>query len=175
MLSFRCAIPRTMPSAYSPDCVTLLPRNRTPTDKLRGLPRSFLLIAAAVLAVTAGIALLRPSSLRRALVVSSVITEKKSMATASKWIPDGSTRESVWKYPRPPALEKTDKHLRVVWNNDGKDVVLADTRNAYRVLESELTCLQKHALMLTSSLCLKRAIRPLTTSRLATAICHICR
>lgn len=96
------------------------------------------------------------------------------MATASKWIADGSTKESVWKYPRPPALEKTDKHLRVVWNNDGKEIVLADTRNAYRVLESELTRLQMYTLMLTHSLSISepsadllypsRRLRSVTTS-----------
>lgn len=41
-------------------------------------------------------------------------------------------QESVWDYPRPPRLEDTEKHLRVVFNG----VVIADTRHAKRVLET---------------------------------------
>lgn len=41
-------------------------------------------------------------------------------------------QESVWDYPRPPRLEKTDKHLIVEF--DGK--VIAETTRAYRVLET---------------------------------------
>ena len=40
--------------------------------------------------------------------------------------------ESVWDYPRPPALELTDLHLLVYF--DG--IKLAETRRAYRVLET---------------------------------------
>jgi len=40
--------------------------------------------------------------------------------------------ESVWDYPRPPRLESTDRHLRV----EVAGVVLADTRSAFRVLET---------------------------------------
>ncbi|KAJ3126147.1 hypothetical protein HK098_007858 [Nowakowskiella sp. JEL0407] len=40
--------------------------------------------------------------------------------------------ERVWDYPRPPALEKTSRHLRVIFNG----VVLADTTNGYRILET---------------------------------------
>lgn len=42
------------------------------------------------------------------------------------------TQESVWDYPRPPRLERTDK--RIIVNIEG--VVLADTTEAYRVLET---------------------------------------
>ena len=41
-------------------------------------------------------------------------------------------QESVWDYPRPPRLERTTKHLRIVM--DG--VELASTNRAYRVLET---------------------------------------
>lgn len=41
-------------------------------------------------------------------------------------------QESVWDYPRPPRLEPTSKHIRVVFNG----VVIADTHSAYRVLET---------------------------------------
>lgn len=41
-------------------------------------------------------------------------------------------QESVWDYPRPPRLEKTDKHLRVVLNGQ----TIAETRRAYRILET---------------------------------------
>ena len=42
------------------------------------------------------------------------------------------SQESVWDYPRPPRVEKTDKRIRVVFNG----VTIADTKNAYRVLET---------------------------------------
>ncbi len=41
-------------------------------------------------------------------------------------------QESVWDYPRPPRLEDSVKHVRVVFNA----VVIADTRLAKRVLET---------------------------------------
>ncbi|MDJ0663473.1 MAG: DUF427 domain-containing protein [Acidimicrobiia bacterium] len=41
-------------------------------------------------------------------------------------------RESVWDYPRPPAVEGTAKRIRVVLN----DVAIVDTTDAYRVLET---------------------------------------
>jgi uncharacterized protein (DUF427 family) len=41
-------------------------------------------------------------------------------------------QESVWDYPRPPALELTAKPVRVIFN----DVVLAETQRAQRVLET---------------------------------------
>ncbi|MGQ0602662.1 MAG: DUF427 domain-containing protein [Anaerolineales bacterium] len=40
--------------------------------------------------------------------------------------------ESVWDYPRPPRVELTAHHIRVVFNG----VMIADTRRAYRVLET---------------------------------------
>ncbi len=40
--------------------------------------------------------------------------------------------ESVWDYPRPPRLEPCSKHVEVLFNG----VKLADTRHAYRVLET---------------------------------------
>ncbi len=44
----------------------------------------------------------------------------------------GSAKECVWDYPRPPRLEKTPKHIRIEFAG----VVLADTRAAFRVLET---------------------------------------
>lgn len=41
-------------------------------------------------------------------------------------------QESVWDYPRPPRLEATKKHIIVRFN----EVVIADTKRAYRVLET---------------------------------------
>ena len=46
--------------------------------------------------------------------------------------PRGSAKESVWDYPRPPRLEPTDRHVRVEFAG----VVIADSRAAYRVLET---------------------------------------
>lgn len=43
-----------------------------------------------------------------------------------------SKRESVWDYPRPPALESVDARIRVVHN----DVTIADSTRAKRVLET---------------------------------------
>lgn len=41
-------------------------------------------------------------------------------------------QESVWDYPRPPRLELSPRHITVVFNG----VTIADTRRAYRVLET---------------------------------------
>ena len=41
-------------------------------------------------------------------------------------------QESVWDYPRPPRVEPTSKHVKVIFNG----VVIADTRRALRVLET---------------------------------------
>jgi uncharacterized protein (DUF427 family) len=41
-------------------------------------------------------------------------------------------QESVWDYPRPPRVEDSEKHIRVVFAG----VVIADTRRAKRVLET---------------------------------------
>jgi len=40
--------------------------------------------------------------------------------------------ESVWDYPRPPRLEPTQRHIRVLFEGH----VIADTRRALRVLET---------------------------------------
>jgi len=45
---------------------------------------------------------------------------------------DTSVTECVWDYPRPPRLEPTARHLRIEFAG----VTLADTRSAYRVLET---------------------------------------
>jgi len=47
-------------------------------------------------------------------------------------IEPGPGQESVWNYPRPPRLEETKKHIRVVFGG----VVIADTRSAKRILET---------------------------------------
>ncbi|MES3628583.1 MAG: DUF427 domain-containing protein [Longimonas sp.] len=44
----------------------------------------------------------------------------------------GPGQESVWDYPRPPALEPTDRRIQVVFN----DATIVDTTGAYRVLET---------------------------------------
>lgn len=41
-------------------------------------------------------------------------------------------KESVWDYPRPPAVEKSDRRIRVVLG--GRTIV--DTTDSYRVLET---------------------------------------
>ena len=44
----------------------------------------------------------------------------------------GPGQESVWDYPRPPLIENSKKHIEVIFNN----VVIADTRNAKRIIET---------------------------------------
>ena len=44
----------------------------------------------------------------------------------------GPARESVWDYPRPPRVEPTPRHLRVVFGGE----VVAETRRGVRVLET---------------------------------------
>lgn len=41
-------------------------------------------------------------------------------------------QESVWDYPRPPRLEATPRHIQIIFNG----VVIAETRRAFRVLET---------------------------------------
>ena len=41
-------------------------------------------------------------------------------------------QESVWDYPRPPRLERSSKQIKIVVNN----IAIADSKNAYRVLET---------------------------------------
>ncbi|MEN9938929.1 MAG: hypothetical protein RLZZ387_5508 [Chloroflexota bacterium] len=47
-------------------------------------------------------------------------------------IPPAPGQESVWDYPRPPRVEDTARHIRVIFGG----VTLADTRRARRVLET---------------------------------------
>lgn len=47
-------------------------------------------------------------------------------------IPPEPGQESVWDYPRPPRLEPTSKHIRIMV----QDVIIADTCRAQRVLET---------------------------------------
>ncbi|MBW0468933.1 hypothetical protein O181_008648 [Austropuccinia psidii MF-1] len=47
--------------------------------------------------------------------------------------------ESVWDYPRPPALVSTTSRIRILLQVDGSsdnELVIADTQNALRVLET---------------------------------------
>ncbi len=41
-------------------------------------------------------------------------------------------QESVWDYPRPPRLEETNKHIRIIFNG----ATIVDTHNAQRMLET---------------------------------------
>ncbi len=44
----------------------------------------------------------------------------------------GPGQESVWDYPRPPRLEDSDAHIKVIFNN----VIIAETNRSRRVLET---------------------------------------
>ena len=46
--------------------------------------------------------------------------------------PKAPGQESVWEYPRPPRVELTGRHIRIV--KDG--LLIADSSRAYRVLET---------------------------------------
>jgi uncharacterized protein (DUF427 family) len=46
--------------------------------------------------------------------------------------PDRRARESVWDYPRPPRLETSVRHIRVVFAGE----TIAETRRSLRVLET---------------------------------------
>ncbi len=52
--------------------------------------------------------------------------------TTRQRVQPGPEQESVWDYPRPPRLEDSSRHIRVVFNG----VTIADTRRAKRVLET---------------------------------------
>lgn len=49
-----------------------------------------------------------------------------------KPIVPGPGQESVWDYPRPAIWQDTPKHIQIIFN----DVVIAETRNAKRILET---------------------------------------
>ena len=54
------------------------------------------------------------------------------MITPVRPEPTGPGEESVWRYPRPPALEATDKVIEICF----ADHLVARTHRAYRVLET---------------------------------------
>ncbi len=41
-------------------------------------------------------------------------------------------QESVWDYPRPPRLERSPKHIQIIFNG----ITIADSNDTYRVLET---------------------------------------
>ncbi len=49
-----------------------------------------------------------------------------------KRIEPKAEQESVWDYPRPPRLEGTNKHLKIIFNGE----TIAETNRAFRVLET---------------------------------------
>ncbi|MEM0910159.1 MAG: DUF427 domain-containing protein [Pseudomonadota bacterium] len=53
------------------------------------------------------------------------------MISKTKVVPKPG-QESVWDYPRPPAIEIGKSHIQVVFN----DEVIADTTQAFRILET---------------------------------------
>jgi uncharacterized protein (DUF427 family) len=54
------------------------------------------------------------------------------MSAGVERVRPGPGQESVWDYPRPPALEPSSEHVQVVHGG----VVIADTRAALRILET---------------------------------------
>jgi uncharacterized protein (DUF427 family) len=49
-----------------------------------------------------------------------------------KPIPPGPGQESVWDYPRPPRIEDTTKHIKIIFNGE----LIAETRRPKRGLET---------------------------------------
>ncbi|MEO9870971.1 DUF427 domain-containing protein [Ekhidna sp.] len=41
-------------------------------------------------------------------------------------------QESVWDYPRPPALQKVTKHIRIICSSE----IILDTNSSFRILET---------------------------------------
>jgi uncharacterized protein (DUF427 family) len=54
------------------------------------------------------------------------------MSVGVERVPPRPGQESVWDYPRPPALELSSEHVQVVLGGE----VVADTRAALRILET---------------------------------------
>lgn len=54
------------------------------------------------------------------------------MVNRAKRIEPGPGQESVWDYPRPPRMEPSDEHVRVIYNG----VTIVDSKNTLRVLET---------------------------------------
>jgi uncharacterized protein (DUF427 family) len=54
------------------------------------------------------------------------------LTTPNKPTPNNPPIESVWDYPRPPRLEPTPSHIRILHHG----ILLADTTRALRILET---------------------------------------
>lgn len=54
------------------------------------------------------------------------------MVNKAKRIEPGPGQESVWDYPRPPRIETSAEHVRVIFNG----VTIVDSKNTLRVLET---------------------------------------
>ncbi len=52
--------------------------------------------------------------------------------TPTHRVEPGPGQESVWDYPRPPRLERTNQRVQIIFNGE----TIADTTRAYRVLET---------------------------------------
>ena len=109
-------------------------------DKLTFLDRKAVVY---ILAILVGSYLVRPSSLlgrlpqlRSTWTKRGQYSSSMSASTAANPYLNDNGKESVWKFPRPPDLQKTSRHLRVVYGDGDNEIVLADTKNAYRVLET---------------------------------------
>lgn len=55
-----------------------------------------------------------------------------SRLRAVRRVEPGPGQESVWDYPRPPRLEKSNQHVQVRFNGE----TIAESRQTYRVLET---------------------------------------
>ncbi len=49
-----------------------------------------------------------------------------------KYISESPSTESVWDYPRPPAVEDVPQRIRVIFNGE----LVVESQNAKRVLET---------------------------------------
>jgi len=64
--------------------------------------------------------------------MTSVMQTGELISVNTRRIEPQPGQESVWDYPRPPHLEDSPKHIKIVFNG----VIIADTHRAKRVLET---------------------------------------
>jgi uncharacterized protein (DUF427 family) len=76
-------------------------------------------------------ALLKPSA-SHLFTITNVMQAGEPISVNTRRIEPQPGQESVWDYPRPPRLEDSPKHIKIVFNG----VTIADTQRAKRVLET---------------------------------------
>lgn len=91
--------------------------------------------AAAIIAATTAVPLFSTAGI---LGITYTLSSRfYASHTMSVPLAPAQDEEDVWKYPRPPALQKTPNKLQVIWTDlQGNETIIAETSDAYRVLET---------------------------------------